>query len=127
MNTSHLHHIYVKKKIGGISSPFCNFFFKEIESLHKLGFSNSVLATQCHKQTMNSVRSNNLSLKYQSFTTLGCKDVGVRKFEFVVKTQFLYVVNILFVTNTKNRFYIFIKMAELGMLTQYPPLINIFC
>ena len=69
----------------------------------------------------------NLILNYQSFTTLGCKDVGVRKFEFVVKTQFLYVVNILFVTNTKNRFYIFIEMAELGMLTQYPPLINIFC
>ena len=38
---------------------------------------------------MNSVRSDNLSLKYQSFTTLGCKDVGVRKFEFVAKTQFL--------------------------------------
>ena len=39
---------------------------------------------------MNSVRLNNLSLKYQSFTTLGCKDIGIRKFEFGAKTQFLY-------------------------------------
>ena len=39
---------------------------------------------------MNSVRSNNLSLKYQSFTPSGCKDIGRRKFEFVAKTQILY-------------------------------------
>ena len=39
---------------------------------------------------MNSVRSNNLSLKYQSFTTLGCKDIGIWNLEFVAKTQFLY-------------------------------------
>ena len=37
---------------------------------------------------MNSVRSNNLSLKYQRVTPSGCKDIGIRKFEFVVKTQF---------------------------------------
>ena len=36
---------------------------------------------------MNSVRSNNLSLKYQRVTPSGCKDIGIRKFEFVVKTQ----------------------------------------
>ena len=34
-------------------------------------------------------RSNNLSLKYQSFTPLGCKDIGLRTFKFVAKTQFL--------------------------------------
>ena len=38
---------------------------------------------------MNSVRSNNLSLKYQRFATSGCKDIRIRKFEFVAKTQFL--------------------------------------
>ena len=27
---------------------------------------------------MNSVRSSNLSLKYQRFTTSGCKDIGIR-------------------------------------------------
>ena len=40
---------------------------------------------------MNYVRSNNLSLKYHKFTSSGCKDIGIRKFEFVAKTQFLTV------------------------------------
>ena len=30
------------------------------------------------------------SLKYQRFTTFGCKDKGTRVLEFVAKTQFLY-------------------------------------
>ena len=30
------------------------------------------------------------SLKYLRSTTLGCKDRGIIKFEFVAKTQFLY-------------------------------------
>ena len=34
--------------------------------------------------------SKNLILKYQKFTSLGCKDKGIRKFELVGKTQFLY-------------------------------------
>ena len=38
---------------------------------------------------MNSVRSNNISLKYQRFATLDSKDIGIRKSEFVAKTQFL--------------------------------------
>ena len=38
---------------------------------------------------MNSVRSNSLSLKYQRFTSPGCKDIYIRKAEFVAKTQFL--------------------------------------
>ena len=32
---------------------------------------------------MTSIRSNNKSLKYQRFTTLGFKDKGIRKSEFV--------------------------------------------
>ena len=36
---------------------------------------------------MNSVRSNNISLKYQIFTTLGYKDIGIVNSEFVAKTQ----------------------------------------
>ena len=40
-------------------------------------------------ETMNSVGLNNLSLKYQRFMTLGCKDLGIRKSEFVAKSQFL--------------------------------------
>ena len=39
-------------------------------------------------QTNNSVISNSLSLKYQRFTPSGCKDIGVRKYKFVAKTQF---------------------------------------
>ena len=39
-------------------------------------------------QTINSFRSNSLSLKYQRFTPSGCEAIGVRKFEFVAKTVF---------------------------------------
>jgi len=38
---------------------------------------------------MNSGRSHNLSLKYQRFAPSSCLDIGVRKFEFVTKTQLL--------------------------------------
>ena len=34
---------------------------------------------------MNDVRSNNLSLKYQRFPFSGCKDIGIRRSEFVAK------------------------------------------
>ena len=35
---------------------------------------------------MKSVRSNNQILKYQRFTPLGCKDIGLRKLELDTKT-----------------------------------------
>ena len=38
---------------------------------------------------MNSVRSNNVSLKYQRFATLVSKDIGILNPEFMAKTQFL--------------------------------------
>ena len=34
-------------------------------------------------ETMNSVGSNNLILKYLRFILSGCRDIGIRKFEFV--------------------------------------------
>ena len=37
-------------------------------------------------QTMISI---NQSLKSQKFTPSGCKDIGIRKFEFAAKNQFL--------------------------------------
>ena len=37
---------------------------------------------------MNSVRSNNQSLKYQRFKALGSKDICIRKLEFVAKAPF---------------------------------------
>ena len=38
-------------------------------------------------QTIKSVKSNNLCLKYQSFTSSDCKDKGVRQYEFVADPQ----------------------------------------
>ena len=41
---------------------------------------------------MDLVKSNDLSLKYQRFTSSGWKDIGFSKFEFVAKTQFLLAI-----------------------------------
>ena len=51
---------------------------------------------------MHHVRPNNLSLKYQRCSTLGCKYKEIRKFELVTKTQFQKDVNRFF----QNRFQI---------------------
>ena len=42
---------------------------------------------------MNHVRPNSLSLKYQGFPPSDSQDIGIRKFEFVAKTQFLSELN----------------------------------
>jgi len=42
-------------------------------------------------QTINHVRSSTQILKYRRFTPSGCKDKVIRKYEFVAKTQFLYL------------------------------------
>ena len=51
------------------------------------------ISMQCRRpqifQTMTSVRSKNLNLKFPRFKPSGCKDIGIRKFEFVAKTKFL--------------------------------------
>ena len=56
-------------------------------ALHSLN--TSIFATQCRRPSIflsiNSVRSNNLSLKYQRFTPRGCKDKGNGIFKFVAK------------------------------------------
>ena len=67
---------------------------KELSFCHRLWFSNfNISATQCSKplifQTMNAVRSYNVSLKNQRFTSSGYKDIRITKIEFVAKTQFL--------------------------------------
>ena len=69
---------------------------KELSLCHKLWiFNPCIFATQCRRpwifQTMNSIRSNNLSLKYHRFTTSTSKDIEVYIFDFVPKTQFLYL------------------------------------
>ena len=50
---------------------------------------------------MNSDRSNSLSLKYQRFTTSCTKDIEVLIFDFVPKTQFLWITDYEFVLYAK--------------------------
>ena len=62
---------------------------KELSFCHKLKYS-YILATQSRRTLdINPVRSNNLSLKYQRFIPTGCRDIEIRKFVVVAKTQFL--------------------------------------
>ena len=68
---------------------------KELSLCHKFWYSSPyIFATKCSRpvifQTINSVRSNSLGLKYKSFTPSGCKDKGIINIEFVAKTQILF-------------------------------------
>ena len=45
-------------------------------------------------QTVISVGSNNVSLKYLRFTPPGCEDKGTRKFKFVANTQLRCTINL---------------------------------
>ena len=68
--------------------------WKKLSLCHKIWFSNFyIFATQCRRplifQTINSATAYNLSLKYLRFTPSGSIDIGIGKFEFVAKTQFL--------------------------------------
>ena len=59
---------------------------------------------------MNSVRSNCLSLKYQGFPTSGCQDIGSRQFEFVAKTQFLWLISMITIlANVQGKDYATVK------------------
>ena len=53
---------------------------------------------------MNAIRSNNVSSKYQRFTSSGCKDIGFTKTEFVTKTQFLKNFYVLLIGGSLDRF-----------------------
>ena len=71
-----------------------NLFQKKLSIWHKLKFSNPyIYATWWCKTFYFKFRfliyNRILSLKYLSSTTLGCKDKGIRQFEFVAKTHFL--------------------------------------
>ena len=61
---------------------------------HKLWFSNpNIFGTQCRKPLINQTyifwSNKSHSLKFQRFTTLESKDIGIRKAEFVALSQFL--------------------------------------
>ena len=63
-------------------------------------------------------RSNNLSLKYQSFPPSSSRDIGFKKSEFVIKTHFLYKIlfvllfNKVFEKEKKTVFYDIFKAKE---------------
>ena len=42
-------------------------------------------------QTIKTIKSNSLCLKYQRFTPSGCKDLGITIFDFATLTQFLNI------------------------------------
>ena len=74
---------------------YMNFRKKELSLCHKLWFSNpNIFETQCRKplifQTYIFWSNKSHSLKNQRFTTLESTDIGIRKSEFVAKTQFLW-------------------------------------
>ena len=76
---------------GSISEP------KELSFCHKLKFSNPfIFANQCCGplifQTLNYVRSTDVSLKYQKCTPSSCKDIVMKKFELEAKTHESYEV-----------------------------------
>ena len=50
---------------------------------------------------MNSVRTNNLKFDISKVTVLDCTDLGMRQFEFVEKTLFLYL-SLDFMTDSNN-------------------------
>ena len=69
---------------------------KELTLCHKLWFSNpNIFGTQCRKplifQTYIFWSNKSHSFKFQRFTTLESKNIGIRKSEFVAKSQFLSV------------------------------------
>ena len=60
---------------------------------------------------MNSVRSNSLRLKYQRFIPSGCKDIVIRKVEFVAKTKFLCDIESILIVLKLARRVFFIRLA----------------
>ena len=87
--------ITFNKGLSKLSLP--PLFTKELSLCHKHEFSHPyIIEAQCRRQifqTIYSVRLNNLSLKYLRITPSGCKNIGMGKFKFVAKTQFLYLIS----------------------------------
>ena len=81
------------------------------------------------------MRSNSLSLKYEKLTLLGCKDIGIRKNEFVAKTQFsfyyfkLIFFSVEFTKTNKNYFELNIRNIQdsKGLATKEKPNLIVNC
>jgi len=88
---------------------------KEMSFCNKLKLSNSYISATgwCKPLIFQTyiIWPNNIhSLKYKRSTTFGWKDIAIRKFEFVTKSQFLC--NKLWLDDFKNRFYMFRTMSR---------------
>ena len=84
-------------------------------------------------QTMISVRSNNLSLKYQRFTTSSSKDIEVKIFDFVPKTQLLCLFRLIFtllsfsVSHAYYHFFLLSILTSISLIfSQYSTFIILF-
>ena len=82
---------------------YLNDITKELSFCSKLKFSNPhICATKWFKplifQTLNIYSNRIRSLKYLRFTRLDCKDIRIRKSEFMAKTQFLLYLLIHYIT-----------------------------
>ena len=82
---------------------------KKSSLCHKLWFYNPYFFVA---QTINSIiRSNNPSLKYQSFTPKGCKDIGIRKVE-QRRNSFICKINGILEFQQKNPIELLIEQAS---------------
>ena len=84
--------LLVSSKLSHFIEKYC--VRKELTLCHKLWFSNPyIFGLQRRKplifQTYIFWSNKSRSLKFQKFTTLESKDIGIRKSEFVAKSQFL--------------------------------------
>ena len=80
------------------TKQFQTFWEKELRFGHKLWFSNYYIFTVQYRrplifQTLNSVRSNNFILKYQSFKPLGCNDIGIKSLSLRQKVNWVLATN----------------------------------
>ena len=77
-------HKYISLLIDSYTSVNRKYFYLAQEKLAKMFGAMMIF------QSMNYDKSISLNLKYQRFTITGCTEIGIRKFEFGAKTQFLW-------------------------------------
>ena len=70
-------------------------FNVQLSFCHKRGFLNPYICATHRRplifQTVNSARSNSLKFELSRFKQSGCKDIGIKKFEFMARTQLIWI------------------------------------
>ena len=100
---------------------------KELSFCHKLKFSNPyIYGTWCCRLLIFQTKiiwCNRIhSLKYIRYTTLGCRNIGIRKSEFVSKTQFLLYTPCIYIYATWWLFDKFISWSIWGRRDRVKPI-----